>query len=286
MNIFIELLLAVILISVVLAIPGNYLVLRGNTMTSYALSHSILFGIMIAFLIVGDLDSPLLLFGAALTGLLIVWAVENLSTLRHVNIDAALGLIYLFIFALGIMLVSLFASGTTISVTSVVTGNIALIPFDRWIFSGTDMGPVLLWQTLAVFVLSSGFLLLFRKEMKLITFDPEFASLMGYNPFFFRMIFMSIVSITVVTVFRAAGVILVVGLMIIPPASARLISNNLGTMILTSIMISLFSGVLGFMIAWRLQNVEIASMVIVVNAIVFIFAFFYHSSLKNGKEKV
>ncbi len=286
MNIFIELLLAVILISVVLAIPGNYLVLRGNTMTSYALSHSILFGIMIAFLIVGDLDSPLLLLGAALTGLLIVWAVENLSTLRHVNIDAALGLIYLFIFALGIMLVSLFASGTTISVTSVVTGNIALIPFDRWIFSGTDMGPVLLWQTLAVFVLSSGFLLLFRKEMKLITFDPEFASLMGYNPFFFRMIFMSIVSITVVTVFRAAGVILVVGLMIIPPASARLISNNLGTMILTSIMISLFSGVLGFMIAWRLQNVEIASMVIVVNAIVFIFAFFYHSSLKNGKEKV
>ncbi len=286
MNIFIELLLAVMLISVVLAIPGNYLVLRGNTMTSYALSHSILFGIMIAFLIVGDLDSPLLLLGAALTGLLIVWAVENLSTLRHVNIDAALGLIYLFIFALGIMLVSLFASGTTISVTSVVTGNIALIPFDRWIFSGTDMGPVLLWQTLAVFVLSSGFLFLFRKEMKLITFDPEFASLMGYNPFFFRMIFMSIVSITVVTVFRAAGVILVVGLMIIPPASARLISNNLGTMILTSIVISLFSGVLGFMIAWRLKNVEIASMVIVVNAIVFIFAFFYHSSLKNGKEKV
>jgi len=285
-DIFLELLIGIVLISVTLSIPGNYLVLRGNTLTSYALSHSILFGIMVAYLIVGDLDSPLLLIGAALTGLFIVWVVENLSKLKYVNIDAALGLIYLFIFALGIILVSLYASGTTISVTSVVTGNIALIPFDRWSIYGIDMGPTLLWQTAIVFIASTGFLVIFRKEMKLVTFDPEFSILMGYNPSLFLLIFMSIVSIAIVTVFRAAGVILVVGLMIIPPASARLLSSSLTMMIVLSTVISVLSGVLGFIIAWRLQNVEIASMVIIVNAVLFIIAFFFQSTSQNATEKL
>ena len=286
MDIFLELLIGIILISVTLSIPGNYLVLRGNTLTSYALSHSILFGIMVAYLIIGDLDSPLLLIGAALTGLFIVWVVENLSKLKYVNNDAALGLIYLFIFALGIILVSLYASGTTISVTSVITGNIALIPFDRLSLYGMDMGPTLLWQTAIVFIASTGFLVIFRKEMKLVTFDPEFSILMGYNPSLLLLIFMSIVSIAIVTVFRAAGVILVVGLMIIPPASARLLSTSLTTMIVLSTVISVLSGVLGFIIAWRLQNVEIASMVIIVNAVVFIVAFFFQSASQDGTEKL
>jgi len=285
-DIFLELLIGIILISVTLSIPGNYLVLRGNTLTSYALSHSILFGIMVAYLIIGDLDSPLLLIGAALTGLFIVWVVENLSKLKYVNNDAALGLIYLFIFALGIILVSLYASGTTISVTSVITGNIALIPFDRLSLYGMDMGPTLLWQTAIVFIASTGFLVIFRKEMKLVTFDPEFSILMGYNPSLLLLIFMSIVSIAIVTVFRAAGVILVVGLMIIPPASARLLSTSLTTMIVLSTVISVLSGVLGFIIAWRLQNVEIASMVIIVNAVVFIVAFFFQSASQDGTEKL
>jgi manganese/zinc/iron transport system permease protein len=260
---------------------GVFLVLRGTSLTAFALSHSALFGVMIVFLITRDLNSPFLIVGAAFTSLIIVWFVEMFSKTKYVNNDAALGIIYLFFFALSILLLSRFAHQSRLSPKNVVTGSIAYVPFDRFQIYGMDLGPKLLWICLLLLILNIFFIIIFWKELKLTGFNPEYAILVGFSPTIVNFTLMGLVSLTVITVFQVAGVVMVIALLIIPPSTAYILTNKLIPMLILSLLLAVISAISGFLIAWSLGNVEIASMIGVMNGLFFTIGLLYKITQKH-----
>lgn len=275
MTLFWELLMISFVVTVTTAISGVYLVLKGRSLTTFGLSHSTLIGIVVMFVITNNLNSPWLIFGATLTGLLIVWLVEILDKSPYIKIDASLGLVYLFFFALGVFAVARFAASTTLSTRSVVTGNIALVPFDRVDVNGQDLGPTFVWILMVIFLVNVVFLLLFYKELRIVTFDPEYAKIYGINPDIVNYLYMTTVSLTIVTVFQVTGIILVVSLMVLPAASAYLLTKSLWKMIYLSIVIGGLNAVIGMPIAWELGKVEIASMIGVTGSVIFMLVYLF-----------
>src|SRR5437762_3539381 len=140
-----EIMIIAILTSITCALPGVFLVLRGVAMMSDAISHAILLGIVIMFLWVKKLESPLLLVGAALAGILTVLCTEKIIKSNRLKSDAAIGLIFPLFFSVGVILVSQYARNVHLDIDMVLLGEIAFAPFNRLFISGIDCGPYALW---------------------------------------------------------------------------------------------------------------------------------------------
>ena len=231
------------------ALPGVFLVLRRLALISDAISHAILLGIVLAFFVVEDLTSPLLIVGAALTGLLTVVLVELLERTRLVREDAAIGLVFPVLFSVGVILIARFADDVHLDVDAVLLGELAFAPFDRLSAAGWDLGPQGLWVMGTILVLNVVLIALFYKELKLASFDTGLAVALGFSPAVVHYGLMSMVSVTAVGAFDAVGSILVVALMIAPPATAYLLTDRLGVMLVLSAAIGVASAVAGYWLA-------------------------------------
>ncbi|MCY3410611.1 MAG: metal ABC transporter permease [Candidatus Heimdallarchaeota archaeon] len=273
--IFFELLMISVLVSVMCSMVGVFLILRNGSLIAFALSHSILLGIVIVYFITKDLNSPFMVLGATITGLIIVTLVEFLIKSQFIKQDAALGIIYLFVFSVGLILISRYLANTTLSTQSVVTGNIALVPFDRLIWLGIDFGPSLMWITILTLSINIIYLVIFYKELKITSLDAEFAMSIGLNPSIINLSFMFIVSLTVVASFKVAGIVVVVGLLVIPPSTAYLLTKQLHKMMALSILFGILSAVIGFMISWNIGDIEISSVITLVSGSIFILVLFF-----------
>jgi len=235
------------------ALPGVFLVLRRSAMMSDAISHAILFGIVIGFFLVRDLASPVLILAAAATGVLTVTLVELLTQSRLVREDAAIGLVFPALFSIGVILIARYAGSVHLDTDSVLLGEIAFTPFDRLTLLGVDVGPQALWVMAGILVLSLAFILLFYKELKLATFDAGLAAAIGFSPVLIHYALMSLVSLTAVGAFDAVGSILVVALMIAPPAAAYLLTDRLDQMLWLSVGIGVVAAEIGFWSAYLLD---------------------------------
>jgi manganese/zinc/iron transport system permease protein len=231
------------------ALPGVFLVLRRMAMMSDAISHTVLLGIVVAFFITGSLASPLLIIGAALTGLLTVSLVELVGRTRLVREDAAIGLVFPALFSLAVILISRFAGDIHLDTDAVLLGELAFAPFERLTPFGIDIGPVSLYLMLGVFLINLTFLLLFYKELKLSTFDAGLATALGFTPWLLHYALMGLVSLTAVAAFDTVGSILVVAMMIAPPATAYLLTDKLPLMIVFSVLIGAVSALTGYWLA-------------------------------------
>jgi manganese/zinc/iron transport system permease protein len=226
-----EILLIAVVTAVAAALPGAYLVLRRLALVSDAISHAILPGIVVAFLLTGDLASPLLVVAAAATGVLTVALIEAINRSRLVPEDAAIGLVFPALFALGVLLVSRYAGDVHLDTDAVLLGELAFAPFDRFVVGGRDLGPAALWTMGGILLLNVAFIAAFTKELKLATIDAGQAAALGLAPALLHYALMTVVSITAVGAFSAVGSILVVALMIAPPATAYLIAERFGPML-------------------------------------------------------
>ena len=141
-----EIQLIAAVVAVACALPGVFLVLRRMAMMSDAISHTVLLGIVLGFFLVGDLGSPLLIFGAAATGVLTVVLVEVLNRTRLVKEDAAIGLVFPALFSLAVILISRYAGNVHLDMDAVLLGELAFAPFDRLVVLGTDIGPRALYS--------------------------------------------------------------------------------------------------------------------------------------------
>lgn len=253
------------------AIPGVFLVLRRTAMMSDAISHAILPGIVAAFFVTHDLSSPLLLVAAAATGLLTVALVELLTRTGLLREDASMGLVFSALFALGVVLVSRYAGDVHLDTDAVLLGEIAFAPLDRWIVGDVDLGPRSLWVMSAVLVLNGGFVTLFYKELEITTFDPALAAVLGFLPGLLHYLLMGLVSVTAVGAFDAVGSILVVALMVAPPATARLLVDRLGPLLLTSVALGVFAALAGYWLAHAL-DANIAGCMATMAGLVFLLA--------------
>ena len=231
------------------AIPGVFLVLRRMAMMSDAISHAILLGIVLAFFVIHDISSPFLILGAALSGVLTVSLVELLNRTKLIKEDASIGLVFPVLFSIGVILIARYAWNVHLDVHAVLLGELAFAPFDRLILFGTDIGPKSLYVMGTILVINLIFITLFYKELKIATFDAGLAAAIGFSPGLIHYGLMSLVSITAVGAFDAVGSILVVALMIAPPAAAYLLTDNLTKMILISVLLAVISAISGFWLA-------------------------------------
>jgi len=248
MSASIEIQIIAVLVAVACALPGVFLVLRQLAMMSDAISHAILPGIVIAFLLTEDLSSPLLILGAAAAGVATVALVELLRKTGLLKEDAAIGIVFPALFSVGVILIARFAGDVHLDVDAVLLGELAFAPFDRVVLGSIDVPKATLVMA-SILMLNVVFIGLFFKELKLATFDSALAATLGFTPVLLHYVLMGLVSTTAVGAFDAVGSILVVALMVAPPAAAYMLTQRLASMLWMSAALGAISAVGGYWMA-------------------------------------
>lgn len=256
------------------ALPGVFLVLRRMAMMSDAISHTVLLGIVVGFFLVRDLSSPLLVLGAAATGVLTVGLVALVERTRLVKEDAAIGLVFPALFSLAVILISRYAGDVHLDADVVLLGELAFAPFDRLEVGGVDFGPRGLYVMGGILLINLVFIAVFYKELKLTTFDAGLAASLGFLPGLLHYLLMGLVSITVVGAFDVAGSVLVVALIIAPPVTAYLLTDRLPAMLGLSVLIGASGAVGGYWLA-HLLDASIAGSIAAVLGGLFAIAYLF-----------
>ena len=249
MGLNLEILLTSIIVATSCSLLGVFLVLKGMSMIVNGITHTILLGIVIGFLITNDLNSPLSIVGGSLVGLATVYIINLLSVGRRLmNGDSAIGVITPFFFSVAIILISRFADNTNLSIDSVLVGEIIFVPLNRIMFLGRSVPKNLLISSI-ILLINIFVIFIFYKELKISTFDKLLSFGFGFSPIILNYIFMTLVSTTIVGSFESVGAILIISFMVGPAISAYLLFDNLELMILASIFIGGLSSILGFFIS-------------------------------------
>lgn len=272
---------------------GCFLVLRKIVMVGDAISHSVLPGIVIAYLVSNQFNSVFILIGAAIFGVFTTFIIDFFHKKLKLQEDASIGVTFTWLFAVGVILIALFTEGNTdLDQDCVLFGELGTTFLDKIVYGGRLYGTRSMWMILPVFVITVLFVTLGLKGLQIISFHKEYAKSKGINVNFWHYSFMSLVSITTVMSFESVGAILVVGLLVIPPATAYLLSNKLIPMMWLSCLLSTISCVGGYFLSIQL-DVSASSMIIVFSGIIFIIVlivnviknrFRRNISLELGKE--
>jgi len=268
------------LIAISCSILGCFLILRKMAMVGDAISHAVLPGIVIAFLISGSRDSIFMILGASVIGIFTTFLIEFFHKKAKLQTDAAIGVTFTWLFALGIILLSVFAGQIDLDQDCVLYGEIAYVPIDLWITkSGINMGPQALYISGFMLMVNIIFVRVGFKQLYLTTFDPSFAATIGISVTLWHYLLMGAVSMTTVASFESVGAILVVALLVAPPATAYLLTDNFKKMLLISSVIGIVISITGYYLAVYLDG-SIAGAVVTMAGILFGLAFFF--SPKEG----
>lgn len=254
------------------ALLGSFLVLRRMALLGDAISHAVLPGIVIAFLLTGERAALPMVLGAGALGVVTVLLVELFNRTRRLKEDASIGVVFPALFSLGVILISRFASQVDLDLDCVLYGEIAYAPLDVLIWNGAAVGPKALWVNGAVLLVDTLFVLLLYKELQLTTFDAALAATLGFSPVLLHYALMSLVSVTVVGAFESVGAILVVAMLVVPPAAAYLLTDRLGVMLGLAVGIGVGSAVAGYWLAHWL-DASIAGAMATMAGVFFALAF-------------
>ena len=271
MNSTVQLALVLSVVSVACALPGAFLVLRRAAMTSDAIGHVLLFGIVLAYFALrasgakDPLDSPWLMFGAAAAGLLAVVLVESLEKSGRVKADAALGIVFAALFAAGVLMVSVSVKNVHLDVDSVLLGQPESADRPRWEMFGVGVPPA--WVMGAVLALNVLLIALFFKELKLSTFDPGLAAALGLRPAVIHYGLMALVSLTAVAAFDAVGPVLVVGFFVVPAAAAFLLTDRLAVLLVLASAFGVVAAFAGTFAAVALNTTTAGAVAVALGAL-------------------
>ncbi len=263
------------LVSLCCVIPGTFLVLRRMAMFGDAISHAVLPGLVIAYLLSGSKAGPGLLVGAASTGLFVTFMIELLQKRVKVQHDAAIGLIYTFLFALGVIMVSQFAGMADLDQDCVLFGEVAFAPFD--LLNGI---PRQIWISGGLLIVLLLTLFVGYRGLYLSTFDPEFATALGIQVMVWHYLLMGMVSLSTVVAFESVGAVLVIAFMVGPPAIASLFSKSLSGMLLLGCAVAILSSFAGYFLATFL-DANIGGCVSVVIGVFFGLAVIIRKTLRT-----
>lgn len=226
------------------ALLGNFLVLRRLSMMGDAISHAVLPGLAMAFMLTGSRSSLIMFIGAAIVGVLTAVFTEWIRHLGKVEESAAMGVVFTALFALGLLLIRQAADHVDLDPGCVLYGAIEFTPFDTIRVGGWAL-PRAAVVLSAVFLLNLGVVILFYKELKISAFDPGLATALGINARAMHYLLMTLVAITTVAAFESVGSILVVAMLIVPGATAYLLTDRLSAMLVISLVIAGLTSVLG-----------------------------------------
>jgi manganese/zinc/iron transport system permease protein len=266
------------LVGVTCAMIGCFLILRKMAMLADAISHSVLLGIVCAYFVSKSLDGISMFIGAAIVGLLTAFLVQILNA-KGVQSDAAIGVVFTSLFAIGVILLSLFGGNIHLDVDHALMGEITFVPWDTITISSVDLGPKAVWMLGSVFFINLLIIILFYKEFKISSFDPQMAVAIGIPVLLIHYLQMGMLSITTVASFDSVGAILVVAMLIVPASAAYLLTDKLLHMLVISSMIGILSAVAGYYAATWL-NVSIAGAMATAAGLIFFLTFIF--SPKHG----
>ncbi|UQB41293.1 metal ABC transporter permease [Thiomicrospira microaerophila] len=244
------------------ALVGSLLILRRMALLGDAISHSVLLGIVLVYLLFDQTSLVWMLTGATLIGLLTAWLSQFIQQKTHLAPDASLGLVFTWFFALAIVLIALYADHIHLDHEHVLFGEMAFIPFNPLIIDGENWGPKAFWLAALVLTLNLTILVIGYQRFKLTSFHPALATSLGIHTVFWHYLLMTMVSVTAVASFDLVGSILVIALMVIPAASAYLIAKSLKQMMIFALIYAQSSVLIGFGLAWWLDTSLSASMAV------------------------
>lgn len=240
------------LVAVCCALLGCFLILRKMVMVGDAISHAVLPGIVLAFLLSESRETLPMLLGAAALGVVTTLLIELFYQKARLQSDAAIGITFTWLFAMGIILISLFAGQVDLDQDCVLYGEIAYVPLDVWITGGgLNLGPRAVWILGGVLTLLLAIIWIGYKGLQITTFDPEYAAAIGISTAFWHYLLMGAVSVTTVVSFESVGAILVVAFLVAPPATAYLLTDRLPPMLALAALFGVSSAIGGyFLAAW------------------------------------
>ncbi len=226
------------------ALLGNFLVLRRMSMLGDAITHAVLPGLAVAFFVSHSRSSLPMFLGAVVVGVLTAFFTEWIRRVGNVDEGASMGVVFTSLFALGLVMIVQAADKVDLDAGCVLYGAIELTPLDTVSLLGRAVPRAFL--TLGVVtVVNLLFVVLFYKELKLSSFDPALATTTGFNASLMHYLLMVLVAVTAVASFESVGSVLVVAMFIVPPATAYMLTDRLQVMIGLSLVVAIFSAVLG-----------------------------------------
>jgi len=270
-----QIILTASLVSVSCSLLGCFLVLRRMAMVGDAISHAVLPGIVIAFLITGSRDSSAMLIGSVIIGLMTTFLIEFLHKKAKLQSDASIGVTFTWLFAVGVILISVFAGKVDLDQDCVLYGEIAYVPLDL-VFDedGNIIAPkaMITGGIILIFVLT--FILINYRKLYLTTFDPSFAAAIGISTSLWHYMLMGAVSVTTVASFESVGAILVVALMVAPAATAYLLTDRFSSMLTIAAVIGIFASAGGYYLSVFLDG-SIAGAIATISGVLFLFALLF-----------
>ncbi len=259
------------------SIIGCFLVLRKMAMVGDAISHAVLPGIVIAFMMGGKMGSWYLLVGAAAFGLITTFLIEFFNKKGGVQQDASIGVVFTSLFAIGIILISLYTRNVDLDQECVLYGDLDSVYLElQEPFFGFMIKPTI-FQLLVLLLVISTLVIIGFRGLALTTFDPAYAATIGISVMAWHYVLMGAVSISTVISFNSVGAILVVAFLITPAATAYLISSKLIPMILLALLFGVTASFLGYLLAYKINGASSAAIATVLGlqfVVVFILKLF------------
>ena len=253
---------------------GTYLLLRRMALVGDAISHSILFGLVVAFMIFRSGGTMVMFVAAVATGLLTVGIIEFIHRQSRVKTDAAICIAFTTLFAAGVVLLSVaeVKGPVHLDAECVLYGEIAFVPLDPAVeVLGLVLGPTPVVRMAGVLVALLVLATVFYKELLVTSFDPALAKSLGIRVGIWHYGLMAVLSIVIVSVFEAVGAILAVAMLVVPPMFAAQLSDRLPVRFALVFLHAALSSVLGYQLSVWL-NCSPAGAMVVVGALLFLLA--------------
>lgn len=271
-------LLTASLVGLSCGIVGVFLILRKTAMMADAISHTVLLGIVLAFIVTREVSGTAMLIGGILAGILTAFLVQWLNNL-DVQHDASIGIVFTTLFAIGVILIATSVGNAHLDVQHALMGEITFIPFHKITLPLIGEIPQATALLLFVFIVVLFFIVVFYKEWKITSFDPALAASLGIPVVFMHYVFMGLVSVTTVASFDAVGAIMVVAMLITPAASAYLWTDKLSVMLVLSGAFGVISAIFGYYVAAWIDT-SISGSMAFATGLVFLISFIF--SPKHG----
>lgn len=249
-----------IMVGIICGVIGCFIILRGMALMGDAISHAVLPGIAVSYMLGINY-----IYGAVFTGLLTSVGIGFISQNSRVKNDSSIGIVFSSFFALGIILIA--KAKSSIDLTSILFGNVLSV-------RSSDM-----WLTVVIGTFVLLVVILFYKELLVSTFDSTFAASYGLPNRLIHYVLMILLTLVTVASLQTVGVILVVAMLITPASTAYLLTNRLSVMIVLSAVFGTFSAIVGLYFSFE-HNLSSGAVIVLVTTVLFLIAFLF--SPKQG----
>lgn len=265
-----------VLIGLISGVIGCFAVIRKQSLLGDAISHATLPGVAIAFLITGNKNISILLLGALVAGLIATFLIISITKYSKIKFDSSLALIMTVFFGFGLLLLTY--------IQKIPNANQAGL--NRFIFGQAStilISDIFIMLLFVVIIIS--FIIIFWKEIKLFTFDSEFAKTIGFNTTIINIILSFLTVLTIVIGIQTVGVILMSAMLIAPSIAARQWTDKLSVMVILAAFFGVIAGISGTLISSNVSKMPTGPVIVIIISIIAIFSILFNKIRKVWWQK-